>query len=579
MCHSMKSGHVMKRWCAAAWMLAAAYVQGAEVKTLDVPSAAIGGTVKVSVVLPDRYAADDATTRYPTVYLLHGAGNDHTTYLQPFLLDGVDRWRFIAVVPDGKLDWWLDSPVLPKVRRETFVVTELVPWIDAHFNTVPHRSRRAVAGHSMGGQGATRLGMRHTDVFGAVGNVMGGVDICAFPGRKELVRLLGPYADNKARWRAYSVLSEAEKLKPGAVRLYSIVGTDDFFLVPNRNLHEILSRRHVAHEYTEVRGETDGLSKHTRPFAFWALGRLFARFAECFAAELDGALETAALMTVGEETELCAGTEASLAPDGRRLLFQRRVCGRYAVFVRELATGQETEVSPREGQACYPEWGPRGSVLYTFGNETKTGFGARDDSTGWNLWLWEDGKRRQLTHGRQRDYAASFSPDGKTIYFSCDHVNVSEAETKDPLAISRVGIAAVSAEGGGQKGVCACPESNSACCEPRVSPDGQSLLRVELAKFREPWRLVVSPLDRPDRRTYLTTLYEAAYAPVWSPDGKWIAYTGFRDGDDGWGVYVMPATGGVTQRLADGRNPSFAPDGHSILYDRGGTVYRREVTR
>ncbi|MBQ6339768.1 MAG: esterase family protein, partial [Kiritimatiellae bacterium] len=103
--------------------------RGADVKTFDVPSAAMGETVKVSVVTPASYAAD-GTARYPVVYLLHGAGNDHTTYLQPFLLDGVDKWRFIAVIPDGKHDWWMDSPLLPKVRRETFVVNELVPWVD-----------------------------------------------------------------------------------------------------------------------------------------------------------------------------------------------------------------------------------------------------------------------------------------------------------------------------------------------------------------------------------------------------------------------------------------------------------------
>ena len=36
---------------------------------------------------------------------------------------------------------------------------------------------------------------------------------------------------------------------------------------------------------------------------------------------------------------------------------------------------------------------------------------------------------------------------------------------------------------------------------------------------------------------------------------------------------------GRAQRLADGRNPSFTPDGKSIIYDRDRTVYRREVTK
>ena len=555
---------------------------GADVKTLDVPSAAMGATVKVSVVTPAAYGAD-GISRYPVVYLLHGAGNDHTTYLQPFLLDGVDKWRFIAVVPDGKLDWWMDSPLLPKVRRETFVVNELVPWVDAEFRTLPQRQRRAVAGHSMGGQGAMRLGMRHPDVFGIVGNVMGGVDICAAASRKELVRLLGPYAENEARWRSFSVLAEAERLRPGALRLFSIVGTEDFFLKPNRDLHELLSKRHIAHEYTEVRGETEGMSKHTRPFAFWALGRLFERFAECFAEKADAPLALGRLVKVGDEEVVCAGEEASLVHG--KLLFQRRTNERYAVFVRNLATGQETTISPLEGQACHPAWGPDGSVLYTYGNETKTGFAARNDETGWNLWLWKDGERRQLTHGRQRAYAASFAPDGQTAYFSCDHVEDLTGKAAfqaavDPNAISRAGIAAVSLHGRGvQRTVCVLPQSNSACSQPRVSPDGRLLLRAELAKFRETWRLVVSPLDHPEQRTHLTSLYEAAYAPAWSPDGKLIAYTGFRDGDAGWGVYVMPSEGVVTQRIADGRNPSFTPDGKSVIYDRDGKVYRREVTR
>ena len=576
----MRTGRIATVCVVAAHVFIAA--NGADVRTFDVPSAAMGNAVKVSVVTPAAYAAD-GISRYPVVYLLHGAGNDHTTYLQPFLLDGVDKWRFIAVVPDGKLDWWMDSPLLPKVRRETFVVNELVPWVDAEFRTLPQRQRRAVAGHSMGGQGAMRLGMRHADVFGIVGNVMGGVDICAAANRKELVRLLGPYAENEARWRSFSVLAEAERLRPGALRLFSIVGTEDFFLKPNRDLHELLSKRHIAHEYTEVRGETEGMSKHTRPFAFWALGRLFERFAECFAEKADAPLAPGRLVKVGGEEVICAGEEASLVHG--KLLFQRRTNERYAVFVRDQTTGQETTISPAEGQACHPAWSPDGSVLYTYGNETKTGFAARNDETGWNLWLWKGGVRRQVTHGRQRAYAASFAPDGRTVYFSCDRVAALTGKAAfqaaaDPNAISRAGIAAVLLDGhGAQRTVCVLPQSNSACSQPRVSPDGKLLLRAELAKFREPWRLVVSPLDHPEQRTCLTSLYEAAYAPAWSPDGKLIAYTGFRDGDAGWGVYVMPSEGVVTQRIADGRNPSFTPDGKSIIYDRDGKVYRREVTR
>ena len=247
----------------------------------DVPSKAMGGTVKVGVVLPASYD-ETSWRRYPVVYILHGAGNTYATYAQPFLMEGVDKGGFIAVLPDGRTDWWMDSPKVPGVRRETFVVDELVPWIDSRFRTVPHPRRRVVAGHSMGGQGAMRIGMRHPDVFGIVGNVMGGVDICSFSNRADLVHLLGPYAENERLWKEYSVMAEAEKLKPGVLDIYTIVGTEDFFLKSNQALHALLSKRQIAHEYTEVRGRTSDMSSHSRKFAFWAMERLFSRFEESF---------------------------------------------------------------------------------------------------------------------------------------------------------------------------------------------------------------------------------------------------------------------------------------------------------
>jgi S-formylglutathione hydrolase FrmB/Tol biopolymer transport system component len=554
------------------------FVRGADVKTFDVPSAAMDKTVKVSVVTPAGYS-DQGWTLYPAVYLLHGAGNTHETYLQPFLFEAVDRYGFVAVVPDGELDWWMDSPVHPKIRRETFVVKELVPWVDAHFRTWPVRERRAIAGHSMGGQGAMRLGMRHTELFSIVGNVMGGVDICACNRRQDVARILGPYAQNQARWRAFSVLTEAEKLEPGRLHLFTIVGTGDFFLKPNRALHERLTARGLAHEYTEVRGPTEALSRHTRPFAYWGLERLFERIAVCLKEEVKGPLPLVTYVTAGAEEAVCAGEEPAVSPDGKRVAFQRRGEKGYAVFVRTLDSGREERISPEPGQACYPEWGADGSVLYTYADERKTGFAGRDETTGWNLWLWRDGVRRQVTQGRRRAYTASFSPDGKTVYFASDRVAVSEADRNNGNAISRVGLAAVDVDGQNERTVWALPQINTACCEPRVSPDGTALLRAELAKFRQTWRLVISPLQAPAECRFLTSLYEAAYAPAWRPDGRLIAYTGFREGASGWGVYVMPPTAQGTQRIAEGTNPAFAPDGRVLFYERDGMIYKREVAR
>src|SRR5207237_2837279 len=51
---------------------------------------------------------------------------------------------------------------------EGFIARDLPLYIDSHYRTVPDRLSRGLAGHSMGGYGAARIGMKHPDVFGAL---------------------------------------------------------------------------------------------------------------------------------------------------------------------------------------------------------------------------------------------------------------------------------------------------------------------------------------------------------------------------------------------------------------------------
>src|SRR4029434_2109424 len=51
---------------------------------------------------------------------------------------------------------------------ETFIARDLVAYIDSHYRTIADRNSRGLVGHSMGGYGATRIGMKHADVFGSL---------------------------------------------------------------------------------------------------------------------------------------------------------------------------------------------------------------------------------------------------------------------------------------------------------------------------------------------------------------------------------------------------------------------------
>lgn len=51
---------------------------------------------------------------------------------------------------------------------EQFIADDLVAYVDAHYRTIPNRLSRGLVGHSIGGYGATRIGMKHSNVFGSL---------------------------------------------------------------------------------------------------------------------------------------------------------------------------------------------------------------------------------------------------------------------------------------------------------------------------------------------------------------------------------------------------------------------------
>ena len=258
--------------------------QSVRVMEVEVPSASMKKNVPTTVVLPSNYAVSDAR-RHPVVYMLHGAGNDQRTYACEPILSLADRIGAIVVCPYGGASWWIDSPQVSRMRYETFVTQELVPYVDGHYHTVANRNGRAIAGHSMGGHGACFIGFGHTDLFGAVGNVMGGVDLRPFEQRKDLVKLLGDPAAHPDDWERFSAISRAAKLRNGDVQFTTVVGTGDFFLGVNRAMHDLLSSNRVAHVHQEIRGIDEEHSTHTRTFAYEAMKTVFARFGEYFKSE------------------------------------------------------------------------------------------------------------------------------------------------------------------------------------------------------------------------------------------------------------------------------------------------------
>ena len=135
----------------------------------------------VAVYLPPSYAAEQAR-HYPVIYLLHG------------FTDDVDHWwgvkehfisvpavadkafasgslnQMIVVMPNAftRYEGSMYSASITTGDWESFVARELVAYIDAHYRTLADVRSRGLAGHSMGGYGAARLGMKYPEVFSSV---------------------------------------------------------------------------------------------------------------------------------------------------------------------------------------------------------------------------------------------------------------------------------------------------------------------------------------------------------------------------------------------------------------------------
>jgi S-formylglutathione hydrolase FrmB len=128
------------------------------------------------VFLPPSYE-QSRTRRYPVVYALHGysIGAEQWTHEihVPQTIEGAfakGTHEIIVVLPDSKTvhNGSMYSSSVTTGDFENYVARDVVSYVDAHYRTIASRESRGLVGHSMGGYGAARIGMKHADVFGSL---------------------------------------------------------------------------------------------------------------------------------------------------------------------------------------------------------------------------------------------------------------------------------------------------------------------------------------------------------------------------------------------------------------------------
>lgn len=285
---------------------------------------------QVSVYLPPSYFTESGR-RFPVVYMLHGYTNSDLGYFGPDgrqahviaerVFGNGSAKEMILVMPNcmNAYGGCMYSSSATAGDWEGYIAEDLVAYMDDHYRTLPRRESRGLAGHSMGGYGTLRIGMKRPDVFSAIyalsscclneGNVRPRGD---GPSPAEAIHSIeaGRRADRSAKgtlaraaawapnpdnpplyldlptkngevqpqvavqWAANSPVAMLAQYVPNLMRLEAIaldIGRQDSLITSNEVFVNELERFRVPHSYETYDGEHgnrihERIEQHVLPF-------------------------------------------------------------------------------------------------------------------------------------------------------------------------------------------------------------------------------------------------------------------------------------------------------------------------
>ncbi|MGQ8335077.1 alpha/beta hydrolase [Sunxiuqinia sp. A32] len=216
-----------------------------------------------AIYLPPDYETSERS--YPVLYLLHGAGDDHTGWVQfgevLHITDNAIKegtaTPMIIVMPDantGKRGYFND--LKGEWRYEDFFFEELMPFVEKNYRIKGEKRYRAVAGLSMGGGGTFMYALHHPELFSSACPLSASTGPINISDAKRYLEWQGvPDASEKdaiTYMEKYSALSlienmNAEDIKK--IRWFIDCGDDDFLYEGNSLVHIAMRKKEIPHEF------------------------------------------------------------------------------------------------------------------------------------------------------------------------------------------------------------------------------------------------------------------------------------------------------------------------------------------
>ena len=198
---------------------------------------------------------------YKCLYLLHGLSDDHTIWMRRTSIERyAEEYGICVVMPFGGKGFYTDMKYGEKYY--TYIAEELPRLMEEFFGIPRKKELNFIAGLSMGGYGALKIGLRNPDRYTACAGLSAVADIRGWTkGCPEImVPIFGENPQVPDSEDLFCIVEEANKnaIKP---RVYMGVGTEDFLYEGNIELRNKFQTLDFDYTYRESAG--------THCWAFW----------------------------------------------------------------------------------------------------------------------------------------------------------------------------------------------------------------------------------------------------------------------------------------------------------------------
>ena len=244
------------------------FAQSKVMDELSMESKILNGERKYAVYLPPGYESSQRS--YPVLYLLHGAGDDQTGWIQfgevQHIADKAIKegsaTPMIIIMPDAntgrrgyfngpKGDW----------NYEDFFFEELMPYVEKTYRIKAEKRYRAIAGLSMGGGGSFVYALHRPDLFSSACPLSASTGPLKLEDTQAYINRRGGETatpeELEKYFNKYSTLALVRNMpdnQKDKVRWYIDCGDDDFLYEGNSLVHIEMRKREIPHEYRVRQG-------------------------------------------------------------------------------------------------------------------------------------------------------------------------------------------------------------------------------------------------------------------------------------------------------------------------------------